>query len=110
MPDPKKNVPEAARFIQTWHGKTPLITPGLFCHSPYTCSEETLKEARKVADEAGSLFQIHVAETQKESQDIEQRHGVSPVQYLDRIGILNARTLLVHAIWVSEASRLYPVI
>jgi len=103
VPDPKKNVAEAVGFIERWQGKTPLVTPGLFCHSPYTCSEETLKEARKVADEAGCLFQIHVAETQSEVKEIEQRHGASPVQYLDRIGVLNARTLIVHAIWVNEA-------
>jgi 5-methylthioadenosine/S-adenosylhomocysteine deaminase len=103
VPDPKGNVAEAVRFIKTWHGKTSLITPGLFCHSPYTCSGETLKEARKVADEAGSLLQIHVAETQSELHEIKQTHGVSPVQYLDRIGVLNAGTLLVHAIWVNDA-------
>ncbi len=103
VPDPKNNVTEAVRFIKTWHGKTSLITPGLFCHSPYTCSEETLKKARKVADEVGSLLQIHVAETQGELHDIKQTHGVSPVQYLDRIGVLNEETLVVHAIWVSDA-------
>lgn len=103
VPDPKENVAEAARFIEKWNEKTSLVIPGLFCHSPYTCSEETLKDARRVADAAGSLFQIHVAETQGEVKEIEQRHGVSPVQYLDRIGILNARTLAVHAIWVDEA-------
>ena len=103
VPDPKKNVTEAVRFIEAWHGKTSLITPGLFCHSPYTCSDETLKETRKVADETGCLLQIHVAETEKELKEIEQSHGLSPVQYLDRIGVLNARTLLVHAIWVNEA-------
>ncbi len=101
--DPKKNVAEAAQFIETWQGKNSLVTPGLFCHSPYTCSEETLKKARKVADEAHSLFQIHAAETQNEVKEINQKHGTSPVQYLDRIGVLNARTLLVHAIWVNEA-------
>ncbi len=103
VPDPKKNVAEAVRFIERWQGKTPLVTPGLFCHSPYTCSEETLKEARKVADEADCLFQIHVAETQSEVKEIEQRHGASPVQYLGRIGVLNTRALIVHAIWVNEA-------
>lgn len=102
VPDPKRNVGEALRFMETWDRRTPLITTGLFCHSPYTCSEQTLKEARKAADEAGALFEIHVAETQKESREIEQRHGMSPVQYLDRIGVLNAKTLLVHAIWVNE--------
>ena len=103
VPDPKRNVTEALKFIETWAGETSLITPGLFCHSPYTCSEETLREARKAADKNGALFQIHVAETQKELQEIEQSHGATPIQYLDRIGVLNAETLLVHAIWVNEA-------
>jgi 5-methylthioadenosine/S-adenosylhomocysteine deaminase len=30
------------------------------------------------------------------------RHGVSPVKYLERIGILDEMTLLVHAVWVDE--------
>ncbi len=102
VPDPKENVTKAAQFIETWQGKSTLITPGLFCHSPYTCSEETLRKARKVADEKGALFQIHVAETKGELREIQERHGATPVQYLDRIGILTKRTLVVHAIWVNE--------
>jgi 5-methylthioadenosine/S-adenosylhomocysteine deaminase len=101
--DPQENVTEAAQFIETWQGKSPLITPGLFCHSPYTCSEETLRKARNVADEKDVLFQIHVAETKGELREIEERHGATPVQYLDRIGVLTRRTLVVHAIWVNEA-------
>ncbi|NVM57208.1 MAG: amidohydrolase [Desulfobacterales bacterium] len=103
VPDPGKNVAEAVRFIRGWEGKTPLITPGLFCHSPYTCCEETLRAARRVADEIGTLFQIHVAETQGEAVQLQEKHGVSPVQYLDTIGILKPGTLIVHAIWVNEA-------
>jgi len=102
VPEPDKNVAEALRFIDKWQGKTPLIRPGLFCHSPYTCSEETLREARRVADETDTLFQIHVAETQSEVARLQEKHGLSPVQYLDKIGILNPATLVVHAIWVHD--------
>ncbi len=102
VPEPDKNVAEARRFIDKWQGKSPLIRPGLFCHSPYTCSEETLREARRVADETETLFQIHVAETQSEVRELQEKHGLSPVQYLDKIGILNPATLVVHAIWVDE--------
>ena len=102
VPEPKKNVDAAFRFIERWQGKTSLITPGLFCHSPYTCSKETLRSARSVADETGALFQIHVAETQKEAEQMQKEQGMSPVQYLDRIGVLNPRTLVVHGIWVDE--------
>ena len=103
VPDPQENVTRAAHFVEAWQGKSTLVTPGLFCHSPYTCSEETLSKARKVADEKDTLLQIHVAETKGELQEIEERHGATPVQYLDRIGILNKRTLVIHAIWVDEA-------
>ena len=102
VPEPEKNVAEAHRFIQKWLGKTPLISPGPFCHSPYTCSEKTLREARRVADETGTLLQIHVAETQSEVEQIREKHGLSPVQYLCSLGILNSKTLAVHAIWVDE--------
>ena len=103
VPDPTKNVDEAERFISAWEKKQSLITPGLFCHSPYTCSEETLRKARQLANDAGCLFQIHVAETKGELEETQKRHQASPVQYLDRIGVLNPGTLLVHAIWVDEA-------
>ncbi|MDY6951571.1 MAG: amidohydrolase [Thermodesulfobacteriota bacterium] len=103
VPEPEKNVDEALQFIETWQKKNPLIHPGLFCHSPYTCSKKTLKAARKVADGTDTLFQIHVAETKKEAEETQLRHGISPVQYLDGLGVLNPRTLLVHGIWVDEA-------
>jgi 5-methylthioadenosine/S-adenosylhomocysteine deaminase len=103
VPDPGENVTKAAQFIEAWQGKSPLITPGLFCHSPYTCSAETLRKAREVADEKNVLFQIHVAETKGELQEIQARQGTTPVQYLDRIGVLTQETLVVHAIWVNEA-------
>ncbi len=102
VPDPEKNVAEALRFIRNWQGKSSLISPGLFCHSPYTCCEKTLREARKLAEETDSLFQIHVAETQSEVKQIQAKHSLSPVQFLDSLGILNSRTLAVHAIWVDE--------
>ncbi|MDY6836927.1 MAG: amidohydrolase [Thermodesulfobacteriota bacterium] len=102
VPEPEKNVDEARQFIEKWQKKNPLIHPGLFCHSPYTCSEKTLRFARKVADETDALFQIHVAETKKEADQIQETRGMSPVQYLDRIGVLKASTLVVHGIWVDQ--------
>ncbi len=102
VPEPAQNVAEALRFIKKWQGRSAMIRPSLFCHSPYMCSQETLRQARRVADETASLFQIHVAETQGEAEQIQKEHGLSPVQYLDAIGILTPRTLVVHGIWVDK--------
>jgi 5-methylthioadenosine/S-adenosylhomocysteine deaminase len=103
VPDPHKNVDEAIKFVETWKQKSPLIRPSIFCHSPYTCSEKTLKNAKKAAMDTGVLFQVHVSETYRERQDCERQHGISPVRYLEKLGLLDKNTILVHAIWVDDA-------
>lgn len=103
VPDPKENIQAANAFVKTWQGRSPRIRPSIFCHAPYTCSAETLQAAKQAAEEQGVLFQIHAAETRSEARMCRETHGCSPVQYLDRLGLLNRRTLLVHGVWVDDA-------
>jgi 5-methylthioadenosine/S-adenosylhomocysteine deaminase len=102
IPDPADNIKTAARFAEKWQNASSLIRPSVFCHSPYTCSEETLKKAKRITRSNNLLFQIHTSETKNEFDMIMSRHGVSPVKYLERIGILDEMTLLVHSVWVDE--------
>jgi 5-methylthioadenosine/S-adenosylhomocysteine deaminase len=101
--DPSENISAASEFIQCWQNVNPLIQPSIFCHSPYTCSGETLRKAKDIARSTGSLFQIHAAETRSEYDLIQNRHKLSPIAYLDSLNILDSRTLLVHAIWLDDA-------
>lgn len=102
IPDPADNVKIAAAFLQKWQNRSPLITPSIFCHSPYTCSETTLKTAKNTARAKGVLFQIHVAETKDEHIRIQTDHQTTPVKYLDNIGVIDKNTLLVHAVWLDD--------
>jgi 5-methylthioadenosine/S-adenosylhomocysteine deaminase len=102
IPDPKENIAVARRFTESWTGRDMRIRPSVFCHSPYTCSTETLKSAKKLAQKQGLLFQIHAAETRDEHDRIRAQHGTTPIGYLDRLGLIDAATLLVHAVWVDE--------
>ncbi len=52
-------------------------------HSPYTASEELLKEVRKLADENNIKIHIHVSETQKEIDDVSAEKGLRPFEYLE---------------------------
>jgi len=100
VPDPSRNIEAAVEFVTKWRGRSPLLTPSIFCHSPYTCSAETLKKAKQAADRLGVLFQIHVAETKHERDQSIAATGMSPVAYLDSLGVLDENTLAVHAVWV----------
>jgi len=101
--DPTQNVAVARDVVEKLGGRYPLVQPSIFCHSPYTCSAATLTAAKQAADASGVLFQIHVAETRAEREQMEKTHGCSPIAHLDRLGLLDANTLLVHAVWVDAA-------
>ncbi|MBU4208884.1 MAG: amidohydrolase [Proteobacteria bacterium] len=101
-PEPSDNVNNAIRFTDKWYNKSQMITPSIFCHSPYTCSEGTLKKAKAATLSKNLLFQIHVAETKDERDRMLSEKNFSPIKYLDKIGILDNNTLLVHSIWVDN--------
>jgi len=100
--DPSENIKNAEEFAKKWLGVSPNIIPSIFCHSPYTCSSRTLKDAKAAANAKSLLFQIHVAETKQELDQMQSEHRMTPVEYLDSIGILDANTLLAHCVWTYD--------
>ena len=102
VPDPAQNVAMAAQFIDRWQGRNNLITPAIFCHSPYTCSPVTLKRAKEMARLKNCMLFIHLAETRTEAEQIQEHHNTTPVRYLDSLGILDKDTICVHCVWPEE--------
>ncbi len=98
--DPSKNIETAQAFLTECISLSSRIRPSLFCPSPYTCSEETLIRTKAMCRETGVRFQIHVAETKWEYDHMMETKGATPIGYLDRLGLLDPDTMLVHAIWV----------
>jgi 5-methylthioadenosine/S-adenosylhomocysteine deaminase len=102
VPDPAQNVEAAAHFIDRWQGKNKLVTPAIFCHSPYTCSPGTLKRAKETARQKNARLFIHLAETKTEVEQMQEQHNTTPVRYLDSIGILDNDTVCIHCVWLDE--------
>ncbi|MBW2621862.1 MAG: amidohydrolase [Deltaproteobacteria bacterium] len=102
VPDPKRNVTAARDFLERWKGVSPLITPSVFCHSPYTCSASTLENSKKLAAENDVFFQIHVAETRSEVEQMQAEKGATPIRYLDALGLLDESTLAVHCVYADD--------
>ncbi|MCU0605744.1 MAG: amidohydrolase [Desulfobacterales bacterium] len=103
VPDPSRNLLQARRFCRDWLGRAETIQPSVFCHSPLTCSRETLVKAKRLCDEHGLLFQVHAAETRAEADHFRSATGASSIAHLDRAGVLDRRTLLAHGVWLDEA-------
>jgi len=89
------------KFLRKWQGD-PLIHPACAPHSIYTCSRKTLQDAAALARKYQSAILIHVAEMKKEWEDSEKQNGMSPVEYLNTIGLLGPDVVAAHCIYVDE--------
>ena len=58
-------------------------------HSEYTCAEERIKDVIKLARELNSRIFLHVGETEKEVKSCVERHGMTPVKFLDSLGFFD---------------------
>jgi 5-methylthioadenosine/S-adenosylhomocysteine deaminase len=106
-PDNKTNAAMLAyteKFLQRWQGD-PLIHAAPAPHSIYTCSQKTLQDVAALARKYHAPILIHVAEMKKELDDSLKNNGATPVQYLDRIGVLGPDVVAAHCIFVDEADR-----
>jgi len=92
------------KFLNKWHGDS-LIHAAVAPHSIYTCSQKTLQDASALARKYQAPILIHMAEMKKEWEDSEKQNGASPVQYLERIGVLGPDVVAAHCIFVDEADR-----
>ena len=72
-------------------------------HAIYSVSEPMILWATDFARSHGLKIHIHVSETRKEVADCKAEHGgLSPVEYLDRLGVLGPDVIAAHTLWVSE--------
>jgi 5-methylthioadenosine/S-adenosylhomocysteine deaminase len=80
----------------------PLVTPGLAAHAPHTVPTEVVRFTKQLADKYDVPLLIHLAEGQSETDQIKQKFGKTPTEYLDSLGFLSPRVLAVHSIRLSD--------
>jgi 5-methylthioadenosine/S-adenosylhomocysteine deaminase len=100
--EPYGGLEYARRFIREF-ANDELVTPALAPHAPYTMDEEHLKQVAKAARELGVPVLVHLSETQKEIDQIERDFEMSPVEYLDSVGLLTDNLVAAHCIFVDDA-------
>lgn len=100
--EPYGGLDYARRFIREF-ADDDLIVPALAPHAPYTMDKEHLEQVAAAARELDVPVLVHLSETQKEVDGIESEFGMSPVAYLDSVGLLTDRLVAAHCIFVDAA-------
>lgn len=99
--DAQDAIKKSVNFIKKYHND-PLITPAFGPHAPYTTSTDTMKKVTELAKKYNVPVMTHLAESEIEKKTIQEKYGMSPVQYLNSIGALNDRLIAAHVINVDD--------
>lgn len=88
-------------FIKNWNSH-PLVTPVIAPHATNTNSAEALQKAHQLAEKYETLMTMHVAEMDYEMTEFREKYDMTPIEYLDSIGVLSDRLVAAHCIHVNE--------
>lgn len=100
-----RSLAESARLIERWHGADAgrlryAVTPRF----AVSCTAELLRESAALARSTGTYWQTHVAEDPGEMAEVRRLfpEAVDYVDVYDRAGGLGERTVLAHAVHLSD--------
>ncbi|NPV55302.1 MAG: amidohydrolase [Anaerolineae bacterium] len=91
---------DLARLFDRWHGAGGTLAVASGPLATWRCSAGTMQAAHTLAVGQGSFTHIHVAETRDEVEISLKDTGLSPVQWLESLGVLDGNCQVVHAVWV----------
>jgi len=69
-----------------------------------TCTEDLLRDSRAAARERHLPFTVHVSQSVTEVREMIRRHGKTPIQWANEIGILGPGAVLGHALFLDTHS------
>jgi 5-methylthioadenosine/S-adenosylhomocysteine deaminase len=89
------------QLINKWKGH-PIVRVAVEPHSPYLCSPKLLEKSAEISYSYNIPLIIHLAETESEVAQVQNRYGKTPVAHLSRIGALSPRMVACHCVALND--------
>ncbi len=101
-PDVDDKIRDAVKLAEDHHGTLDgRIQVMLAPHAPYTCDRKTLEILIDRAKALGLRIHIHVSETKREQDEALEHFGMTPVAYLESIGLFEVPVVMAHGVHVT---------
>ncbi len=84
------------------NGKSPLQSYVLGFHAEYTCSKELLLKIASLAHKYQAPVFTHLAETEGEVAGCKERYGMTPMAFLDSLGMFDYGGGGYHCVYMTE--------
>lgn len=71
-------------------------------HSLHGASVEMIEAGMALAKDKGVKCHMHIAEGEYERTMMEEKHGLSPIRFLESKGIVNEHLVGIHCVWLDD--------
>jgi len=106
FPTPNSRTPEevleVTEKLLNKYKDSEYVSVAVAPHSIYTVSEKNLLRAKDLARKYGAIYHMHLAETKAEFEECLKKNKATPVGFLERLGVLDDKTVLAHCVWLTD--------
>ncbi len=88
-------------FRDTWRDN-PIITTSIAPHAPYSVSDESFSLVGTYANQLQMTIHTHLHETEAEITESLQKFSMTPIQRLDKLGILGPNVTAAHCVHLND--------
>ena len=89
-------------FIELENINENRIMKAIACHSIYTLSDDFLQFYSDLAKKYNMYIHIMASETKKEVEDCIKANGCTPIEKLEKFGLLTDKTILVYCVHLTD--------
>jgi cytosine/adenosine deaminase-related metal-dependent hydrolase len=95
-----------AAAIEAYHDPSPdaMVRIAVGPCSPFTASNELMRQAATLARATGTRLHTHLAETRDEEDQLREKTGLSPAEFAEEVGWLAGDVWLAHCVHLSDAA------
>lgn len=102
---PEKDIKlaENNELVEKWQGyDNGRIRVTYGPHATYTCPTDYLEKVIKAASEHNAEIQMHLCETKIEVEMCLKEHGMTPIQYVNKLGLFENGTIAAHCVHLTD--------
>jgi cytosine/adenosine deaminase-related metal-dependent hydrolase len=95
---------DSQRVIEKYHDKDPMAMQRVVLSpcSPFSVTDDLMKESIKLAREYGVQSHTHVAETRDEEEFCIDTYGLRPLEYMEKVGWIGEDVWYAHGIHLTD--------
>ena len=97
-------VREAKSMIRKWNRvKGSRVRTWVAPRSLGGCTRELYEEVAELAREQGARVTMHLAEVREDVRYAKQNFGLTPFEFIEKVGLAGPRSLFAHMVWLSDS-------